>query len=399
MASYGPVTKKYWALWDSLKLHNGVLYRKWESDDGRSFRLQLVVPRSRVENVLEELHSSPSGGHFGVMKTTHKVRERFYWDKLKSDVDKWCRTCSTCTARKGPNTRTRGRLQRYNVGAPFERIAIDVLGPLPQTTNGNKYILVVMDYFTKWPEAYVIPNQEATTVAEALLQDWICRFGVPLLLHSDQGTNFTSSVFTGLMDLLGVTKTRTTPLHPQSDGMVERLNRTILNHLSLFTHRNQNDWDQKLPLFLLAYRSAVHETTGLSPSQMLMGRELRLPCDLLFGRPPDDPSSPVEYLEDLKARLEDVHLFARERIDINTSRMKTRYDAKSHEPAFKIGDKVWFWNPKRRKGLSPKLQTFWEGPYTVVKQLNDVVYRIQKKPCKPKVVHCDKLAPYNSTHE
>ncbi|KAG8199259.1 hypothetical protein JTE90_003684 [Oedothorax gibbosus] len=340
MASYGPVTKKYWALWDSLKLHNGVLYRKWESDDGRSFRLQLVVPRSRVENVLEELHSSPSGGHFGVMKTTHKVRERFYWDKLKSDVDKWCRTCSTCTARKGPNTRTRGRLQRYNVGAPFERIAIDVLGPLPQTTNGNKYILVVMDYFTKWPEAYVIPNQEATTVAEALLQDWICRFGVPLLLHSDQGTNFTSSVFTGLMDLLGVTKTRTTPLHPQSDGMVERLNRTILNHLSLFTHRNQNDWDQKLPLFLLAYRSAVHETTGLSPSQMLMGRELRLPCDLLFGRPPDDPSSPVEYLEDLKARLEDVHLFARERIDINTSRMKTRYDAKSHEPAFKIGDKL-----------------------------------------------------------
>ncbi|KAG8173490.1 hypothetical protein JTE90_023754 [Oedothorax gibbosus] len=101
MASYGPVTKRYWALWDSLKVHSGVLYRKWESDDGKSFRLQLVVPRSRVENVLEELHSSPSGGHFGVMKTTHKVRERFYWDKLKSDVDKWCRTCSTCTARKG----------------------------------------------------------------------------------------------------------------------------------------------------------------------------------------------------------------------------------------------------------------------------------------------------------
>ncbi|KAG8200013.1 hypothetical protein JTE90_001244 [Oedothorax gibbosus] len=129
--------------------------------------------------------------------------------------------CSTCTARKGPNTRTRERLQRYNVRAPFERITIDVLGSLPQTTNGNKYILVVLDYFTKWPEAYVILNQEATTVAEAMLQDWICRFRVPLLLHSDQGTNFTSAVFTILMDLLGVTKTCTTHLHPQSDGMIE----------------------------------------------------------------------------------------------------------------------------------------------------------------------------------
>ncbi|KAG8176257.1 hypothetical protein JTE90_021354 [Oedothorax gibbosus] len=162
------------------------------------------------------------------MKTTHKFRERFYWEKLKLDVDKWCRTCITCTAKNCLNIRTRGRLKRYNVGAPFERIAIDVLGLLPQT---------------KQPEAYVIPNQEATTVAEALLQDWICQFGVSLLLHSDQGTNFTSAVFTGLMNLLGVNKTRTTPLHPQSNGMVKRQNRTILDYLSLFTHRNQNDWD------------------------------------------------------------------------------------------------------------------------------------------------------------
>ncbi|GFS98372.1 retrovirus-related Pol polyprotein from transposon 412 [Trichonephila clavipes] len=203
---------------------------------------------------------------------------------------------------------SRGKLHRYNVGAPFERIAFDILGPLPRTASGNKYLLVVMDYFTKWPEVYPIPDQEAPTVAEAVVQHWISRYGVPLQLHSDQGRNFVSA--------------------------------------------NQQDWDQKVPLSLLAYRSAVHETTGYSPSQMLFGRDLRLPCDLLFGRPPDTPSSPVEYVQNLQARFEDVHNLARERINLRTEKMKTRYDTKATGHQFKEGDKVWFYNPTRRKGLS-----------------------------------------------
>ncbi|GFW52475.1 retrovirus-related Pol polyprotein from transposon 412 [Trichonephila clavipes] len=120
--------------------------------------------------------------------------------------------------------------------------------------------------------------------------------GYPLQLHSDQGRNFVSAVLKGVCELLGIDKTKTTPLHPQSDGMVERFNRTILNNLSPMVSKNQQDWDQKVPLFLLAYRSAVHETTGYSPSQMLFAGSSS-PCDLLFGRPPDTPSSPEEYAE------------------------------------------------------------------------------------------------------
>ena len=97
------------------------------------------------------------------MKTLQKVRERFYLCKAKEDVEKWCKSCDACAARKGPQKRSRGRLQRYNVRAPFERIAIDILGPLPRTSSRNKYILVVMDYFTKWPEAFPTPDQEAET--------------------------------------------------------------------------------------------------------------------------------------------------------------------------------------------------------------------------------------------
>ncbi|GFW90487.1 retrovirus-related Pol polyprotein from transposon 412 [Trichonephila clavipes] len=293
------------------------------------------------------------------MKTLQKVRERFYWNNVWSDVEKCCRICDLCAARKGPRKRTRGRLQLYN------------------------------------PEAYPIIDQEASTVAEVLVQHWISRFGVPLQLHSDQARNFDSAVCKRLCEILAIDKTKTTALHPQSDGMVERFSRTILNGLSLLVSSNQPDWDKKLPFFLLAYRSAVHETTGYSPSQMHFRSELRLPADLLFSRPPDAPLAPEEYIEKLQARMEEMHHLARERIGMASEKMETRIDARATGHDFHEGDEVWLWNPKRRKGLSPKLQTNWEGPYTVLKRLNDVVVRIQKSPhSKPKVIHYNRLAPY-----
>ncbi|GBM71554.1 Retrovirus-related Pol polyprotein from transposon 412 [Araneus ventricosus] len=180
-----------------------------------------------------------------------------------------------------------------------------------------------MDFSTKWLEAIPIPYQEASTVAEELVRAWISRYGVPMILHSDQGTNFNSALFTEFCKLLGILKTRTTALHPESDGMVEKFNRTILNQLSLFVSKNQTDWDTHLPLFLLAYRSAGHEVTGFTSADMLFGRTLRLPCDIPFGRPSDTPSSSNEYLNNFEACLESVHAFARERIKLASERLAT----------------------------------------------------------------------------
>ncbi|GFV81608.1 retrovirus-related Pol polyprotein from transposon 412 [Trichonephila clavipes] len=247
------------------------------------------------------------------------------------------------SASEGPKIRSRGKLHRYNVGAPFERIAFDILGPLPRTASGNKYLLVVIDYFTKWPEVYPIPDQEAPTVAEAVVQHWISRYGVPLQLHSDQGKKFRlcPAVLKGSVNYSGIDKTKTTPLHPQC--------------------------------FLA---------------------EIFVSRDLLFGRPPDTPSSPEEYVQNLQARFEDVHNLARERINLRTEdEDSVRHKATGHQ--FKEGDKVWFYNPTRRKGLSPKLQSHWDGPYTILKIINDVVIRIRKSTnSKPRVVHYDRLAPY-----
>ncbi|GFU46628.1 retrovirus-related Pol polyprotein from transposon 412 [Trichonephila clavipes] len=257
------------------------------------------------------------------MKNLQKVCMRFYWNNVRKDEEKCCHICDPCAACKGPRKRTIGRLQLYNVGALFERIAFDILSLLPRSSDGNNNILVVMDYFTKWPKSYPISNQEALTVAQVLLQHWMSRFEVRLQLHSDQGRNFDSAVCKRLCEILAIDKTRTSALHPQSDGMVERFNRTILDSLSFLVSSNQQDWDKKLPFFLLAYRSAVHENIGYSSSQMLFRRDLRLPAELLFSRPPDAPLAPEKYTEKLQARMEEMHHLARERIAMASEKMKT----------------------------------------------------------------------------
>jgi hypothetical protein len=211
----------------------------------------------------------------GVNKTLSKVRQRYYWVHARNDIGRWCQMCDICAASRGPQTRHRGQMHQYNVGAPFERIAIDGAAPFPWSDRGNRYLLIAMDYFTKWPEVYAIPNQEASTVAEVLVNNFFCRFRIPRELHSDEGRNFESRLLQEVLQCLGVSKTRTTPLHPQLDGMVERYIKTIEEHLRKVVAQHQRDWNERLPLFLLAYRAASHDTTGLTPSSLVFGRELR----------------------------------------------------------------------------------------------------------------------------
>ena len=177
----------------------------------------------------------------------------------------------------------------------MERIAIDILGPLPETQN--TFILVVNDYFTKWTESNPIPNQEAATVAEKLVSDFICPFSLPRELHRDQETNFESKVFGEICKLLDIEKTHTTPLHPQSHGQVERFNTTLIEMLCGKIKEDQKDWDLQLPACMMAYWGAVHESTGVTPNLLMLGRELEVPLDAITAAPPDTPPLKTDYAQ------------------------------------------------------------------------------------------------------
>ena len=296
-------------------------------------------------------------------------------------------------------------MKQYNVGLPMERIAIDFMGPLPRSNseNGNapkRYLMVIGDYFTKWTEAIPLENLEAKTVARVLIDNFICRFGVPLFLHTDQGASFESQLFQEICQILGIKKTRTTKARPQSDGMIERANRTILNMLSAFVSEHQRDWVEYIPLVMMAYRSSVHESTCTTPSMMTFGREIRLPIDLIFGHPEREDSEQAygnQYVSQLSEKINEVHEFARSRLQIASNAMKRNYDIQANLFEFNVGDPVWFFDPTRKVGLNPKLQRPWKGPFKVISKISEILYRIQQSPRhKPRVVHHDKLRKYKS---
>lgn len=386
-------TRSLWAQWNRLELKDGILYRRWETEDGQDSRLQLVLPRSLMPDVLTALHDAPIAGHLGVSKTVERVRERFYWYGLRQDVEDWCRQCDKCARRKSPPRHARAPLVSSQPGYPFERIALDIMGPLPETDTGNKYIMVVGDYFTKWSEAYAIPNQEAKTVADKLVKEFICRYGAPEKIHSDQGRNFESQLFQEMCKLFAMEKTRTTPYHPESDGMVERMNRTVQDMLAKYVADHQRDWDMHLPLVMMAYRSSVHGSSQYTPYYLMFGQDVRLPVDVMFGRPPNHQEEVSEYVRRLRETLEEAHEHAREHLKAAQRRQKDYYDKRTAGEQIQVGDRVFLCEPAVKKGRTKKLLSPWQGPYVVRKRIGDVAYRIQLEdnPRKRKVVHFNRL--------
>ncbi|XP_014672604.1 PREDICTED: uncharacterized protein LOC106813069 [Priapulus caudatus] len=219
----------------------------------------------------------------------------------------------------------------------MERIAVDFLGPLPRTGLGHEYILVVCDYFTKWTEVYALSDQTALTTADCLATEWFTRFGTPLQLHSDQGRNFESGLFGETCKLLGNKKMRTTLYHPQSNGLVERFNRTVQEMLSKVVGEHHDDWDDLLPYVMATYRGTVQKSTGCSPNLRLFGREVGLPVDLMIKIPPGTfpPDCPVAYVKWVRKTTEEARAYARAQLGQAVERQKRNYDRRVVPANFK----------------------------------------------------------------
>ena len=242
------------------------------------------------------------------------------------------------------------------------------MGPFPKTKNDNSYILVASGYFTHWAEAYPMPNQEAVTVATKLVDNMFCRFSVPDQLHSDQGAQFESQLIKEVCNILHVKKTHTTPYHPQCDGLVERLNRTIQSMLAT-TVREQTivEWEELLPKVCFAYNTSEHASTGFTPFYLMYGRQARIPLDVMYGLPPDESETCCQYASNLHHSLENAYHITQQNSLVCARRQKEHYDLKVHGKPFAQGDLVWLCNPAVPRGKSRKLYTPWTGPYKIIK--------------------------------
>uniref|UniRef100_A0A5S6QHH5 RNA-directed DNA polymerase n=1 Tax=Trichuris muris TaxID=70415 RepID=A0A5S6QHH5_TRIMR len=385
-----------WCQKGQFSIRGRLLYRRWVPvlPPGRGVTTWLlVIPKSLIPRLLESAHDGPAGGHLGGKKTFEKLRRSFYWPNQREDVANWCESCEACARRKsGGSKRPRAPLQQQCIGNPWERICLDFLGPFTETTAGNRYLLIVTDSFTKWTEAFPVRDMEGATTASVLVHEWFCRYGLPEEILSDQGRTFESELMKSVCVLLDVRKLRTSAYHAQGNGQVERFNRTLLGMLSVTAREQPFDWDEQVPLHLLAYRTSVHSSTGITPFQAVFGREAKLPADIMYGPPPEqaDQMNMHVYASKLRGNLEAAYARARKYIGQAQKRQKELFDKRVNFKPLCAGELVWLLDPSRITG---KLYQSWTGPFKVVEVVGMVNYKIQRvdRPSLTMVVHYDRL--------
>jgi len=387
--------KTLWAQWPRLAIKDGLLKRRFEAADGKSVQWQVVVPASLRVEFMQLAHGGMTGGHFGRRRTLAAVQSRAYWPCWRSDVEKFLRQCNPCARYHRGTVPRRAGLQPTLVGEPWERVSIDITGPHPRSSRQNQYILTCVDHFSKWAEAIPLANHTATSVARALMTHIFSRFGAPLQLLSDRGSEFESQLFSQLMKWMEIDKLRTTAYQPSTNGAVERFHRTLNTMLGKVVSDTQRDWDEKLPAVMAAYRASVHEATGYSPNRLFLGREVRMPLDLVMGLPPDSDrqvSSMDGFVQQTQEQMTSTYDIVRQHLGVTAQRRKDTYDVRVRPQEFNVGDWVWYWYPRRYSSRSPKWQKNYTGPYLIVRKIEPVNFVLQRSSrAKPFVVHANKL--------
>lgn len=352
-------------------------------------RMRICIPKPIRIKLLQQVHEGILSSHPGVIHMYDKLREYVWWPSLISDVTLYVRQCVKCQQR-------RQRIKKAPVlpmtvpGGPWLHIGVDITGPFPITSRNNIYILVVIDHFTRWAEAFAISDQKTETIASIIVSGIICRHGLPRVIQSDRGSNFVSHLAQQIYAMLGIKRVTTTAWHPQSNGVVERFNGTLKETLSMWVNEEHTDWDVLLPFALFAYNTSVHQVLHESPFYLLHGRDARLPIDYIVTTTQDNNNiSTHEYAISLVDRLRDVHTRVTDILNnINSDRENKINDSSLIK--YEVGDSVWLYKHNTQVGRSRKLTRRWTGPYEIVEVKSLVNYALNADG-KIVVVHVNRL--------
>jgi hypothetical protein len=330
------------------------------------------------------------------------MSQKVYFPQLKKSVASYVANCLICQEKNHTQTDQRHTLVTTNDGFPFQRISIDFVGPLQPSTTGCKFLLTVKDTFSRWMEAFPIVNATALEVAAKLESEIFCRYGVPEVIHSDQGRQFTSRVMQSLARVMNIKLTVTPAYNPKSNP-VERAHRDLGAMLRALCRDQPGNWQEVLPQALFAMRTAVNTSTGLAPYQLLFGRDASVPLDLAFGSPPAPARGDLTfdvYATKLRARIGAASAYARKNMSKAVIRQRRRYV--QDKQLYVENAEVWLFTPVTKPGGSRKLATYWTGPWLIHKKINDLIYTLQPSPilkeqnklAKETTVSIDRLKPY-----
>jgi len=387
---------------DSMYFDGALLWLHWFPEaEGVSPgpRLRLLVPYKLRRAVLTSLHQSAFSGHPGISRTYALAREKYYWPGMKGDVEKWVKGCAECQVTKLSKIH-RQRTLRSTVGitAPFQRVAIDLIGKLNLTDDGHEYILTMVDYLTRF--AICVPLKRITTqdVATALLEHLICIHGCPIEIISDQGSQFNSILAQAFFEATKIKKIQTTAWRPQGNGLDERFNGTIQAMLRSYANIYQNNWHRFLPLLTFAYNTTPQTSLQSSPFKLLFGREALRPFDVLVGHGgtidlPEE-ETPESWAESLPWRLAEARQFALDQLAKAQLVQQKYYNRHGKSYQLKPGTVVKLRRePDLSQEGSDRVLREYESGWVVVSYLGNDVYRISNPSQAMKVVNLDKILP------
>jgi hypothetical protein len=350
-------------------LKNNLLFKKDRKNDKRLYR---VITKEELSTVLYIMHNDPTSGHLGINATFNKIRSRYYWPQYYEDIKKYVESYDMCQRRGRP--RKNNELYPIPVNSPFYQIGIDIIGPLPRTLRGKKYIVTAMDYLIKWPEARVLTEATAEKVADFIYEQIICQHGCPQIILTDRETHFNNNLVNRLLEKFQIKHLLSTPYHPQTNGLVERFNRTLCESLAKMSNKT-NDWDLFIPPVLFAYRTTKHSTTKVEPFFMVYGRSARLPMDELEE---DNRMAENNRLHNLIDEVPHIRQKARSQVLQLQGRWADKVQHTMKRPIhFQIGDKVLYFKVAQDQSHSGKLNPKWKGPFYIHNVLPHGAYKLR----------------------
>lgn len=350
----------------------------------KTFDTNKITPKSmdEIDSILRDHHDSKLSGHFGFNKTYSKIKDRYNWPNMKTDIRKYIRNCRSCQLNKTNFKPTRQPMEITSTSdKPFDKIFIDVVGPLPLTENGNRFIITAQDDLTKFSFAQSVHNHESLTIAKTLTKLFMY-FGIPRTILTDQGTDFTSNLIKNLSNLFKTKHVTTTPYHPQTNGALERSHLTLKDYLKHFINDKQTDWDEYIEFAMFSYNSTIHLSTNYSPYELLFGHKNYLPSSIV--QEPTFSYTYDDYIKSLQYKLNTAFKVAKENIISSKTRSKESYDRKCNSVKFRVNDLVCIYNKSVKANLSKKLSPNFRGPYKIIELYPNqtALLQIGKKLCK-----------------